>query len=189
LKRNITLIIMICLIASVALAGCARRDNTPSPSPVVSPMLSPIVSPSPDMSPDMSPDGSPDTPLNPGDNESPGGNGNMGSTGETTNNQEAASAIKAEVDKLSEVEVAHVLVLGNVALVGIEFAEQYQGGMTDRIAEMVTEKARAAVDTIVDVEITEDSEHVSTIKTLAEKAGEEIHQDVADIISKIKDAV
>ena len=187
MKRNISLIILVCLTASLILAGCARTKNTPTPSPSLSPMLSmtPKTSPSPLISPDNIASMTPD--MSPGTTIMPGNNGTATTTGETANNTQAASTIKAEVDKLSEVDVAHVVVLGNVALVGVEFASQYKGGITDRFAEMVAEKAKTTVDTIVDVVVTDAPDHVTGVKTLSEKTGD-IHGDVATIIEKIRAA-
>ena len=185
MKRNISLIILVCLIASASLVGCTRAKPTPSPSPTISPMLSmtPTHSPSPAVLPNNTADILPD--MSPGTTVMPGNNGTA-IGGETQNNAQAASTIKAEVDKLSEVDAAHVLVLGNVALVGVEFTSQYQGGITDRFTEMVAEKAKTTVDTIVDVVVTDAPERVTDVKGLAQKTGEDIHADVAEIIGKIR---
>lgn len=63
--------------------------------------------------------------------------------------------VEDEVEKLSEVDEASAVVVGNIALVGVSYDAQYQGGMTDRLKQMVTERAEMTDKTITAVHVTD----------------------------------
>lgn len=64
--------------------------------------------------------------------------------------------VEDEVDKLSEVDDAEAVVIGNIALVGVSYDGQYQGGMTDRLKKMITERVEMTDKTITAVHVTDD---------------------------------
>lgn len=175
MKRKITLVLVVCVIAAAMLAGCSNVGNNPSMSPSISPMLSP----SPSTSPTTDSSGTPGLTASPDP---------VGADTQSSNNEEAASAIKAEVDKLSEVSESYAVVLGNVALIGVKFDGQYQGGVTERINEMVAEKVSGVDDQIVDVIVTDAQDTVSKIQELADRNGQNIKDDFTDIVNQLKPA-
>ena len=99
--------------------------------------------------------------------------------------------IEDEVEKLSELDEAEAVVAGNIALVGIAYDTQYQGGMTDRLEKMVTERVEMIDKAITAVHVTDDKEAVMKIGQLKEKLDdgqitfEELQTQVLDIGSTI----
>lgn len=99
--------------------------------------------------------------------------------------------IEDEVEKLSELDEAEAVVAGNIALVGISYDAQYQGGLTDRLEQMVTERVEMIDKAITAVHVTDDKDAVMKIKQLNEKLDdsqisfEELQTQVLDIGSTI----
>lgn len=104
-----------------------------------------------------------------------------------------AEAVEEELDKLSEVDDAEVLVFGNVALVGIEYDEQYQGGTTDRIREMVKERIGTIHQGLENIYVTDDPMQVKAIEKLKDAlkegntAFEEIRREAQMIVDALSD--
>lgn len=96
-----------------------------------------------------------------------------------------------EVEKLSEIDSAEAIVAGNIALVGVSYDSQYQGGMTSRVEEMVTERVEMIDKAITSVHVTDEEDAVTKIANLKEKlkAGdmtfEQLQTQVLDIGSSI----
>lgn len=96
-----------------------------------------------------------------------------------------------EVEKLSELDDAEAVVAGNIALVGISYETQYQGGLTDRLKQMVTERVEMIDKAITAVHVTDEEDQVIKISRLREKleAGditfEELQTQMLDIGSSI----
>lgn len=99
--------------------------------------------------------------------------------------------VSEEVEKLSELDKAEAVVAGGIALVGISYDTQYQGGLTERVNEMVTERVEMIDKAITTVHVTDDEQAVTRIAQLREKlrAGditfEELQTQVLDIGSGI----
>lgn len=152
--------ILLSVTAAVTLAACACNTTTsPSPSAMATPLAS--VMPSPDASPSIMPSESPAA----SPEESPSGSSATG-TGVDM------EAIRMEVEKLSEVKTASVAALGDTALVGLAFDDAYQGTLTARITEMVTEKVQAADTAIKTVKVTADETLVADIEALSKQLTE-----------------
>ncbi len=120
----------------------------------VTPMPSPAPMPTPTLTP-------PATPTTPGTGTS------LAPGTDTSANTNAATKITAEVDKMSEIESSSAVVLGDTALVGVQFAAQYKGELTDRIKDSVTEKAKAADTSIKTVLVSADADLWTRIKAMA----------------------
>lgn len=155
---------LVCAVALLGLAGCASNaDTIPSPSPMASasPSTAPMASPSmmPEattLAPDMTPANSPDAQTT-----------NLGVT-TASEAKRVSSAVEDELEKLSEVDEAEVLVLGNVALVGVTFDSQYKGGMTTRVKDMVKDRIGTVQKGIETVAVTDDPTLVKAIDDLKE---------------------
>ena len=99
--------------------------------------------------------------------------------------------VSEEVEKLSELDDAEAVVAGNIALVGISYDAQYQGGLTDRLVEMVKSRVEAMDKTITAVHVTDDEAIMNKIDQLRESLNngqitfEELQTQVLDIGSSI----
>lgn len=83
--------------------------------------------------------------------------------------REAVERIEDELEKLSEVEDAQVVLAGHQAAVALKFDTQYQGGIDDRMREIVQERIDGIVSGIDVVEITEDEGLMSELEKLGER--------------------
>ena len=99
--------------------------------------------------------------------------------------------VSEEVEKLSELKGAEAVVAGNIALVGITYDAQYQGGLTDRLTEMVKSRVEAMDKTITAVHVTDDEAMVKKIGQLRESLNngqitfEELQTQVLDLGSTL----
>lgn len=148
-KRWILLVLLVLGVA--VLSGCtSNADTLPSPSPSVSPMMTttPMVTamPTATVTPTVQ-------------------------AGVTTleDVQRVSAVVKKEVEKLSELSNADVVVAGNIALVGIQYDTQYQGGLTDRIRQMVEQRVEMADKSVTVTHVTDDKTMVQEIQKLWEQ--------------------
>jgi hypothetical protein len=82
--------------------------------------------------------------------------------------QQAAQAMEEAVEKLSEVDDAYVVPMGDTALVGLKFTSQYQGGVDDRLKKMVLTRVQTVEKSIAKVAVTDDAALTGGIQALAE---------------------
>ena len=78
-------------------------------------------------------------------------------------------SIENRINMLSEIQNSRVIVNGNMALVGVTFAAQYQGEMTERIHDMVAGEIQAADANVQSVAVTAEEEDVRKINELADQ--------------------
>lgn len=150
------------------LTGCAgNADVMPQPSPTTS--SAPTVNPA-TQAPTMQPaatDG-PMVSIGPDATQSTGS-----MTGAGVNSAEDARRVSEqvsdEVDKLSEIDSAEAVVAGSIALVGISYDDQYQGGLTDRLKEMITERVEMIDKAVTTVHVTDEEADVMKISQLYER--------------------
>jgi YhcN/YlaJ family sporulation lipoprotein len=81
----------------------------------------------------------------------------VGAAGTVEDARRLSDRVEDEVEKLSEVDDASAVVVGNIALVGVSYDGQYQGGMTDRLKGMITERVEMTDKTITAVHVTENN--------------------------------
>lgn len=88
--------------------------------------------------------------------------------------QRVSAQVSEEAARLSELDSAEAVVAGSIALVGISYDAQYQGGLTERLKEMVTERVEMIDKAITSVHVTDEEADVMKISRLYEqlKAGE-----------------
>lgn len=163
LKRSIFLTLL-CLALALMLTGCASNaDTEPSPSAAIT---TPGMNPANTNMPDAS------TQLMPTDN---GGNGILsdilpgGENTQIANAEDALNASKAlreAVEKLTEIDSAVAVAVGNTALVGVTFDSSYQGGIDDRLRGMVLDRARAVHPGLQSIAVTDDEKARSEIASL-----------------------
>ncbi len=77
--------------------------------------------------------------------------------------------IEEELERLSEVDDAEVVIAGNKAVVGIEFDDQYRGGLDDRLRKIIKERIDGVVSGIGTVAITADEDVTDAIESLGER--------------------
>ena len=182
------------------MTGCtSSADTLPSPSPSASttPSNTPIVSlgPTASMAPDTGNGTATDDPLVPS-------SGTVASSGTTQTNtatgvntvadaERVSDSVTDEVEKLSELDDAEAVVAGNIALVGVKYDAQYQGGLTGRLKQMVEERVDMVDKTITTIHVTDDAEQMRKIGQLREKLDdgsitfEELQTQILEIGSSI----
>lgn len=80
-----------------------------------------------------------------------------------------AKKVSDEVTRLSEISKATTVVVGDTALIGVEFDAQYKGEMTTRIKDMVASRAKAADKRIQNVTVTADPDLLTRVTDLGKK--------------------
>ncbi|MGN1368565.1 MAG: YhcN/YlaJ family sporulation lipoprotein [Aristaeellaceae bacterium] len=77
--------------------------------------------------------------------------------------------IEEELERLSEVDDAEVVIAGNKAAVGLEFDDQYKTGLDDRMRKIVKERIDGIISGISTVAITADEGVMDAIESLGER--------------------
>ena len=77
--------------------------------------------------------------------------------------------IEDELERLSEVDDAEVVIAGNKAAVGLEFDDQYKAGVDDRLRKIVKERIDSVISGISTVAITADETVMDAIESLGER--------------------
>ena len=77
--------------------------------------------------------------------------------------------IEEELERLSEVDDAEVIIAGNKAAVGLEFDDQYKAGLDDRLRGIVKERIDSVISGISTVAITADEGVMDAIESLGER--------------------
>ena len=178
LKR--TILVILCAALAFALSGCASNAGTPLPT---TPPVGPTMLPSSTMMP---------APTMPAGTASPGAPAAPEVTGAMSTGEAAAAAkqVSDEVIKLSEVDKATTVILGNIALVGVTFAPQYKGEMTTRIKDMVAERAQKAAPALQRVTVTADPDLITRIQAMMTKVqsgagAAEIGTEFSEIVNRV----
>lgn len=178
-----TWILLAMTICSLALftACTSNADTMPQNSPTASkaPTTSPATAPTNTTNPAMDMTPSATDGMNGVDDML--GIGAATGTTDTMNNggvntvedaMRVSDQISEEVEKLSELEKAEAIVGGNIALVAVAYDSQYQGGLTDRLRDMVTERVETIDKAITTVHVSDDQDMVTLISSLREKLKE-----------------
>ena len=81
------------------------------------------------------------------------------------------TAVEEKINLLSEIETSRVVTTGNTALVGVTFAKEYQGEMTQRIQNLIAGVVKEADPNIQVVAVTSEKEDVDSIFSIADQLG------------------
>ncbi len=161
--KKMLLFLMLAAAAAMLLTGCASSaDTLPSPTPGTNNMIQPLM-------PDTN--GNNGMGMNTGATAMPSGTAqplNNGNTMTVESAQKAAQDMKEAVMKLSEVDEAWVVPMGDTALVGVKFDSQYQGGADDRLKKMVLTRVQSVDKAFTKVAVTDNAALVTGIQALAE---------------------
>lgn len=104
--------------------------------------------------------------------------------------RKAVEAIEDELEKLSEVDDAQVVLIGNTAAVALKFDDQYQGGVNDRLREIVKERVDGVISGVSVIEITDDAGLMDELEKLGDRLDgatdmEGLRTELEGIIQKI----
>lgn len=77
--------------------------------------------------------------------------------------------IEEELERLSEVDDAEVVIAGNKAAVALEFDDQYKAGLDDRLRKIVKERIDSVISGISTVAVTADETVMDAIESLGER--------------------
>lgn len=172
------ILLLISLLGLGLFSACtSNADTLPSPSPSASAM--PSASPMATQSPTVS--------LSPAATDEPAATG----VNSIEDARRLSDDVAEEVEKLSELDTADAIVAGNIALIGIRYDTQYQGGLTERLTEMVKTRVETIDKTITAVQVTDDETMMDKIAQLHEKLNgdditfEELQTQVLEIAGSI----
>ena len=172
----------------LALSSCARKDepmatNTPTSSPTAtaSPMATSPGSMVDEIIPDMTDDpgmGGDDL-IPPTASEQPAAQG----VTSVSDARKAIEDIEDELERLSEVDDAQVVIAGKNAAVALEFEPEYQGEVDDRLREIVKERIGSVISGVDNIAITTDKAIMEQLETLGDRL--EGAADMADIQNEL----
>lgn len=102
----------------------------------------------------------------------------------------AVEQIENELERLSEVTEAQVMVAGNTAAVALRFDNQYGTGVDERIRTMVEERVKGVVNDVSRVYVTEDRALFDELESLGEKLTTasvltELRQEMNQLVTRI----
>lgn len=177
-----TLLTLIALLLALTLGSCRSKKDmttvTSEPTTSVSPATSPNVTTVLPSTTDNMMDGLLDGTM---DGMMDGANGTDGVLPDSTVIPEATGVtsmdkakrvieqIEDELERLSEIEDAEVVIAGNKAAVGVEFDDQYQAGLDDRLRKIIKERVDGVIGGISTVAITSDEGIRDAIESLGER--------------------
>ena len=177
-----TLLTLFALLLALTLGSCRSKKDmttvTSEPTTSVSPTTSPNVTTVLPSTTDNMMDGLLDGTM---DGMMDGANGTDGVLPNSTVIPEATGVtsmdkakrvieqIEDELERLSEIEDAEVVIAGNKAAVGVEFDDQYQAGLDDRLRKIIKERVDGVIGGISTVAITSDEGIRDAIESLGER--------------------
>ena len=101
-----------------------------------------------------------------------------------------AERIAEAVERISEIDDAEVIVRDERALVAVEFDDQYNAGLDERMKKLITETVQKEDENITEVSITDDNTLYGQVKSLAERIGkatgfDELADDIGDLWDRV----
>ena len=101
-----------------------------------------------------------------------------------------AEKISDAVERISEVNDAEVVVSEKRVMVAVEFEDQYNAGLDERMKQTIIETVQKVDDSLTDIEVTDDDTLYGQVKGLAERVGkatglDELADDFGDLWDRI----
>lgn len=102
-----------------------------------------------------------------------------------------AERISDAVERISEIDDAEVVIDSDRrVLVAVEFEDQYQAGLDDRMKQMIVQTVQKVDDGLTDIEITDDDTLYGQVKGLGERLAnatglDELADDFGDLWDRI----
>lgn len=145
MKTKTGTLMALSLVCMGLFTGCASKaDTLPQPAPTAGTVTSaPVVTTAPEATQSTQPAAT--ATAQPA----------VGAASTVADARRLSDRVEDEVDKLSEVDEADAVVVGNIALVGISYDGQYQGGMTDRLKDMIIQRVETTDKSITAVHVTD----------------------------------
>ena len=173
-----TLSLMLLCAAMTACTATANDMPMNTTAPTVGVTTAPSAMPTTDLATDLMP-GVTDGMIDPLASEDPE------ATGVTTVStaRRAIEQIEDELERLSEVTDAEVVLAGNSAAVALAFDSQYKGGVDDRLTEIIKERIGGVISGVTNVAVTTDKALMDQLDTLGERL--ETASDIADIQNEL----
>lgn len=169
-----TLLLLSSLMLALLLGSCSAKDDmsmvtsepTASAWPSTSPSVTTVLPSVTDNMLDGTMDGANGT-----DSVLPDATMIPESTGVTSMDKarRVIEQIEEELERLSEVDDAEVVIAGNKAAVGIEFDDQYKAGLDDRLRKIIKERIDSVISGISTVAITADEGVRDAIESLGDR--------------------
>lgn len=105
----------------------------------------------------------------------------------------AIEQIEDELERLSEVDDAQVVIAGSKAAVALEFDDQYRGGIDERLRGIVKERIDSVISGISTIAVTSDSAIMDALESLGDRLEgtadmTALQNDLDAVIRKIENA-
>ena len=171
MKRNLISIAAL-LVAALALTGCATG---PEPQASTSPTTGTATA-------EPSVSAEPMESMNPA-TTAPAALAMPKGAEDADTARRAAEELKDELEQLSEVTDAKVVIAGTQAAVALKFDAQYQAGVTDRMREMVKERLDGVLSGVTELYVTDDEAMMERIGELSDQL--ENATDLTEIESRL----
>lgn len=159
-----SMLLLTAALVCLSMTGCASKDDKQPTGPNVTMYT---VEPNggtglmPDATDGAMPDAGMDTLL-------PGGSAGLGVTS-VENARRMTELAEDELERLSEVTDAQVMVVGNTAIAALRFDSQYGSGVDERMTKMVEERVKGVVNGVDRVYVTGESGHFDTLTELGDR--------------------
>ena len=150
-------LILLCALSALALTGCSGNADTMNPTPTPGATENPMPGLAATDNANGMGDAAPDSSASP----------SVSGTQTLEDAKENAQGMEEAVEKLSEVKEAYVFPMGDTALVGLEFAKEYQGQVDDRVKKMVLARIQTVDKSVSSVAVTDNAALVTGIQALA----------------------
>lgn len=154
--------------AGIMLTACSTGAE---PMATTSPSTAPttLVTTSPSTQPEATQDVGTDDPMGLLPDESASPDPQAEGVTSVTDARKAVETIEDELERLSEVDDAQVVLIGNTAAVALEFDDQYQGGIDDRLREIIKERVDGVISGVNVIEITDDMGLMDELEKLGDR--------------------
>ena len=184
MNRKVIIVAMAILTAAVMMTACMNSAVNDA-----------VVQPTPTASASFMPDNN-----NLGTANTGAANSGTTGAGRTTENSNGAlgifdwannaADIENNIAQISEISESRVVVVDSTALVGVKFAPEYKGELTERIREMVASEVKKADPAIQTVAVTAVQEDVDRVYGLSDRmrAGNPIEAMAAEINEIVRNA-
>ena len=188
MKKGILTLLCVAM-AALALGGCAANASgtTATAAPIVtnSPMttMQPAATIAPETSPAM------DGGLM-GTNDMNGTNTAAPAGMTPAQAGRLAEQIAESVERISEINDAEAVVSNERVLVAVEFEDQYNAGLDDRMKQMITEAVQKVDSSLTEISITDDDTLYGQVKGLGQRLAkatglDELADDFGDLWDRI----
>lgn len=164
-KRKLGLFLA-AIMCMCMLTGCASNaDTLSSPGPSLNSTEMPGNQLKEDVK-EMLPGTSPGNTASPTENVPASGSG-IPDTLEKS--RQVSDDMENAIDMLTEIDDVDVVAIGNQALIGIEFTAQYQGGLDDRIREMIMTRIQTVSKGVDELYISDNNDIREQIDQLSDR--------------------